>query len=347
MERWGGTGGVATAVATAGGRSAKPSATVANLPALVDRVAAELNLNLADPELQKRLRQIVLSRFKDVRDVIETREALLRPLAQGGLGQTAAAADTVTRLLERRYQDYGEKVRQEHDQERISIEANVGSVGGAVPGSVSSAADDAAASPRPLTPLPPQLAPQSPALPQPPAPRSTGVRSTENPVVPSTPPIDRISDFEFRIANRPSVPQPTAAVSSLPISPPLSAPPQVLPPVTGTERPRPKLIGPLEELQELTLTDFRQFDPDPVKAAHRIREKIMLLEQQSFGHKAAAIAAWRKSPVFSLYTRLAAGAMGAKLPLAQAIAQAESSGQEMLRVAEFEAVADLNRSLRF
>ncbi len=361
VEPW---AGVAAAAATARSDQGVPvrAAAASRLVELVDQVVAELKLNLSDPERQKRLRQVVLSRFKDVRDVMETREALLKSVDQGGLGFDAPLADRVSRLIERHYLGYAEGMRQTQDLGRRELEASVGMLPLASPVALSHAADRAFAKPMTLMPLPPRVAPKTVPLPKPPA-RITnlesGIKNQESGIRPVesqfrqpriTPRIQLTPLDTPRIAPPISSPPITARPATpvfTPSVPPPIAPPTAVPPVAVAERMAPKLIGPLEELQELTLTDFRQLGPDPVQTCQRIREKIMLLEQQSFGHKAAAIVAWRKSPVFGLYTQLAARAMGGKLPIAEAMAQAESSGQETLRVSEFEAIADLNRSLRF
>lgn len=97
----------------------------------------------------------------------------------------------------------------------------------------------------------------------------------------------------------------------------------------------------------MTLVDFRRLDSDPGKATQRLREKIALLEQQSFGHKAAAIAAWRRSETFQQYAEIAAAAMTEKKSITGIITARQSAGATSLTIAEFEAIADFNRTLRF
>jgi len=130
----------------------------------------------------------------------------------------------------------------------------------------------------------------------------------------------------------------------LPQLPPL---PASVAPIVPSVRVRPKLVGPLEEISELTVVDFRRLDADPAKATQRLREKIVLLEQQSFAHKVAAIAAWRKSEVFRRYTELASVAMVEKKPMVEVIAARKASEADVFTVEEFEAIADFNRTLRF
>ena len=110
---------------------------------------------------------------------------------------------------------------------------------------------------------------------------------------------------------------------------------------------RPKLTGPLEELREMTLMDFRRLDPNPRNATDRISEKIALQEQQSFAMKAKAIAAWRQCEIFRLYADLAGEAMSGKQAIAEVIGRWQAAGTASLTAAEFEAIADFNQTLRF
>jgi hypothetical protein len=108
-----------------------------------------------------------------------------------------------------------------------------------------------------------------------------------------------------------------------------------------------KLTGPVEEIKNLTLVDFRRLDSDPKKAAENIYNKILLLEEQSFTKKVQAILGWRESEVFKIYTEIAHESMDQKRSMAEVIEERKSAGKPTLSLAEFEAIMDLNQKLRF
>lgn len=377
------------------------------LEQLADRVVAELKLALPDDILRKRFRSTVMSRLKDVRDQIETRETLTRPTKVGGMGLSPENAESAVKLIERYYQQYRDRERKSLDQSLKEIEASVGTPSPSidapapmvssqistpppaiplpraappVPGPLAAPpASLTAPRPRPifrLMPLPVSTFPEASPLPpyrpqpsvpprplpssvQPPAP-PTSARISPPPALPVPPPTLRMErPGELPSLAKPPLMPPQPEPSAIPrdatepppvppLQPPTPLPPtEPAPPAAPPVRPRPKLVGPLEELREMTLVDFRRLDEDPVKATNRIREKIAILEQQSFGHKAAAIAAWRGSGVFKRYAELAAAAMAEKKSVGEVIKSRQSAGSEVISVAEFEAMADFNRTLRF
>lgn len=349
-------------------RPAAPAVPPSPFDPLVDAVISELQIPL-DPVRSRRLRSIVLSRFKDIRDAIEIREVLLRAPAAGGLGLSGGMLDRAAGIIDRQYQRFTEGKRQQHDLTYAALSANVGPAAPPpLPKSV----------PVPLTPLPAKIAPAIPPAPKvspitrplsvPPAQTATRPPppAIEQPAMPqksfvpasAIPPVrpvfapvaaqplggPAVAPSVPQVKSAPSVPakvQPDADAAAVP------TPPVVQPAAAPPVRYHPKLVGPLEELRDLTVQDFRRLDADPHQATVRIAEKIALLEQQSFAHKAAAIAAWRKSEVFTRYMELAAAAMDDKRPITQVLAERPAGEKPPLTVVEFEAIADFNRTLRF
>lgn len=109
----------------------------------------------------------------------------------------------------------------------------------------------------------------------------------------------------------------------------------------------PTVMGPMEELEHMTLTEFRQFGSDPVEASHQILEKIDLLAQESIQKKTSGIEAWKKSPLNKLYVAIGNRSFNDAIPVEQAIAQMEAEGERILSQDEFHAIADMNKQLRF
>jgi len=63
----------------------------------------------------------------------------------------------------------------------------------------------------------------------------------------------------------------------------------------------PKLTGPVDELKEMDIINFRRLNSDAKIATNRIIEKIKFLEDDSYEKRLAGIRAWRKSPANKLY----------------------------------------------
>ena len=319
----------------------------------VGQVIKELALPLPDPILQKRLRTQVLARFKDIRDAIETREAMARPVKVGGLGFAAEQAETASAVIEKYYRQFSEGSRQQQDQAVAQLQANVSGVipqGPSIPISTAPIAPPRRMS---LQPLPP-AAPARMTVPPPP-PKRPSLISRPSVAVPPGPSALPPELPSLLVPTRSLQPEPAV----LPIAPPAMLPPLprlAEPPAPAAEpaaeqvpevRYRPQLVGPLEEIGQMTLQDFRRLDADPRRATEHLREKIALLEQQSFAQKAAAIAAWRSCEVFNLYTATAGRAMAEKRPISEMLGAQATPGTPVLSIAEFEAVADFNRTLRF
>lgn len=107
------------------------------------------------------------------------------------------------------------------------------------------------------------------------------------------------------------------------------------------------LVGPVDELANMSLDNFRRLGPDAASRAQRIYEKIAVLEKDSVSKKAAGIAAWRQSPVYSQYLDLGASSLMGNQDIVNLINQRQQAGTQVLSLEEFNTVGDLNRLLRF
>ncbi len=109
--------------------------------------------------------------------------------------------------------------------------------------------------------------------------------------------------------------------------------------------PTPKLTGPIDELRTLTLEDFRRMHTDPRSAIKKIEQKIDVLEDDAFEKRIEGIQAFRQSPLFAAYVGL--GHQGLLEKKSVDDLMSDRSGDNKLTQAEFEAIMDLNQSLRF
>ena len=109
----------------------------------------------------------------------------------------------------------------------------------------------------------------------------------------------------------------------------------------------PKVMGPIDEIKYLDLTAFRRLGGDPFKTAEKIKSKLALLEEESYGKRLEGIKAWRLSPIFKLYLALGGLSISANKPIDVIIEERKLAGGEYLTADEFRAIMDLNKNLRF
>ena len=109
----------------------------------------------------------------------------------------------------------------------------------------------------------------------------------------------------------------------------------------------PKVMGLIDEIKYLDLTAFRRLGGDPFKTAEKIKSKLALLEEESYGKRLEGIKAWRLSPIFKLYLALGGLSISANKPIDVIIEERKLAGGEYLTADEFRAIMDLNKNLRF
>ncbi len=265
-----------------------------DIGALIESIIQKHSLQFPDPLLLKRFRSVAEARLKEIRNTLETRDILTRPLKIGGLGLAPDLTQAIIadlEILARQIRDELPKVQ---------------------PPVTKPAAPTAP--PRPRVPAPPPQVP--PAPPTPPV------------------PIRRPPPLPVR---RPFIQRP--AVQSLrPILEDIKNPPAA----------PARLIGPIEELSALTLEDFRNLgENDAAGSVRKIFGKIALLGQESFAKKAGGIKAWRQSPVYQLYLDLGRISLESGRAIREVIMTRQPAGQPNLTEAEFNAIIDLNKRLRF
>lgn len=134
-----------------------------------------------------------------------------------------------------------------------------------------------------------------------------------------------------------------------------AAPPVVRRPMPPRDnRPRlddvkyvPKLVGPVEELREMTLVDFRRLAIEPETAADKIREKLRLLEKESITKKIDGVKAWQESEVNKIYKEISREVLEKGMPANQVISLRASANRTTMTAEEYRAVMELNQSLRY
>lgn len=108
----------------------------------------------------------------------------------------------------------------------------------------------------------------------------------------------------------------------------------------------PTMMGPVEELGNMNITEYRRLSPQPQQAATKILEKLDLLGQESIGKRAEGIDAWKRSPLNQQYIAIGNMSLEKGVPVSDVIKE-QSVDPDSLTEDEFETIADLNRNMRF
>ena len=109
----------------------------------------------------------------------------------------------------------------------------------------------------------------------------------------------------------------------------------------------PKLTGPVDELKELSLEDFRRLGPEAEQRTKKIQDKVSFLEQDNYSQRLEGIKAWRQSPVNKLYLTMGQESITQNQSINAIIKNRMNSSQATLSQEEFNAVMELNKNLRF
>ena len=109
----------------------------------------------------------------------------------------------------------------------------------------------------------------------------------------------------------------------------------------------PKLLGPIDELREMDLVNFRRLSQNPEEATEKLKEKLGFLEEESYKQRVSGIKAWRHSPVNRLYLKIGQESIVNSRSIEEVINSRQNQGQDYLTSQEFEAIMNLNKSLRF
>jgi hypothetical protein len=260
--------------------------------AKIDEIAGDLiknfNLPIVDELLKSRFKKIIVSRLKDIRDSLETRDILQKKREEGGLGLNKDQADQIIKELNKL-------------------------VGVIIKPATTRDIREARGARQPvrLSPMPAlKIAPPPPAL--------VGPQATKPIQPPSSPPLPQIKKIEE------------------------SKKPQMVD-VKFT----PKLVGPVEEIERLNLVDFRRLSRDPKVAGQKIIDKISLLEEESFPKRIIGIKAWQTSEVYKIYLEIGEEGIKQGRPIRSIIQERQNQNKPTLTEAEFLAIMELNKNLKF
>ncbi|MFA5126885.1 MAG: hypothetical protein WC465_02700 [Patescibacteria group bacterium] len=292
-----------------------------SLDKIVARLIAkqQLSLDQANKEL---LTNVLFDFFRNRKNSQTAREYLAGKLLLAGQPISVGDLDTILSVVK-------------------SIKANIEAVGGLV------VKDDFLTSSSQFKPVEPVAKTDLPTVPEPPKiePAELSPQKTIEPEPKLSPKVEAPTlavkiEADLPKVNRPPVDQEVKPKISDVKNKPIAT--------AARSAPASKvLVGPVQELESMTLANFRRLGASAVDRAEKIHSKISILEKDSITKKSLGIAAWRKSPVYRLYLDLGAASLVQNKEIATLVQEQANQGVATLSWEEFNAIGDLNKLLRF
>ena len=145
----------------------------------------------------------------------------------------------------------------------------------------------------------------------------------------------------------PAVPAPSAIKVSKATADMAAVPAAPKPRMEDVKSAAPRLMGPVQELKALTLSEFRRLAKEPEQAAEKIMEKIDTLGQESFERRVEGIKAWQQSGIEQSYMALISESFRLGKSIAALAEEKRAQGEDVPSSAELAAIISLNSKLHF
>lgn len=310
---------------------------------LVRAVISEVSVELFDETAERRFFTIVLSRLRDVRDWLQTKEALTRDRELGGIGLSEADAAHVLNVIESKHR----KLHRDTSTTTGPADAVAPGIEDVYQSKVALEALSAVDVPAGVTDnYADVLSEHIGGTAKQPEATKPDIESLEQPVQQKTQAVSHPPAFQQppKAPIEPAMEQKPIALKRPEVSP-LQAekPTPSMQDVTAKRR----LVGPLEELQNMRLADFRRLGADTQERLRKITEIVASLEDESFSKKVQGIKGWRQSPLYEMYVSLGRMSLSNSKPVKDIIQGNEQSGKETMTYDEFEQITDFNKRLRY
>jgi len=297
-----------------------------SLDKILEKIIVNFHLT-QDTDLKKRLRTIIYTYLRDTRSFVDTQEALKRSKADGGLEIASELCDKVMNFLKevqvKIFQEKGLVIDEKVKKEEESVKAP-SIIPTAPPVKDSPIATKDSATPLGLKDIISKSQTIKSEVKEP-------VQEPVKPQVVSSSPVQTPKDIQepVKVASRSKRPLKKGKVAMDDIQKDY------------------KLAGPVEELASLSLQTFRRLGSTTPKQVQKVINKVDLLGKESLPRKASGIQGWRRSPLYKMYLAIGQASMEHGLSVEKIIEQYSSQGKEIMTLAEFEAISDLNKQFRF
>jgi hypothetical protein len=321
--------------------SATPTMSVA---AVAQKIMTKHAVHFNEDILNRRGEKILESFFHEARTPIEMQEVLTRPQKIGGLALSSEIADQIIATAQaevialRQAGVIGKKSESVVRPDMQPLKE---------PGMMASAPP--AFIPRPT---PPAVKPVVPPV-TPPAPMPQKVAIEPDTVKLAEEVMAELARAEQKpVVKKPVIPTPVRPAPR-PASPAVDSmahiayarqPEQLRQNMVDIRQPM-KVLGPVEELAEIDLKEFRRLSTNPSEAVNKILEKINLLQEESWQMRMDAVKAWQRSATNQLYVAMGRASLDTGTRLDEIINSYQRDGKPFLSTNEFMAINTLNSSL--
>lgn len=289
---------------------------------IADRLLQETNTTLPEEHFHPRFESIIDSRMREVRDAVSFTDMITRGVKIGGLGIDPIAAVKMSRLLDEELNALHGRLSPRARAKEKTEDAHPGASAQVVEQLRAIQAGKRQApvevAPRTAQTLAPALTPLASAPPSPPSPPPP-------PLAPPSPP-------------RPETAQPLRIRKILPENPDR-------PKIEDIRHPQ-RLVGPVEELKILTLTDFRRLGANIEEMKENLLERFDLLREDSLTRLHEGIKAWKESEVYATYIDMGRESMESGKTIANVVLERSQANRPYLSQEEFDMMSEVNSALR-
>ena len=91
-------------------------------------------------------------------------------------------------------------------------------------------------------------------------------------------------------------------------------------------------FGPIEEIKNFTLTDFRRLSSVKQEAVSRLRQKFINLKEESFLFYLQALEAWQQSPLYKKYIERICESLNKNLTIAGLVKKDDELTEEEIKL---------------
>ncbi|HEU0050561.1 MAG TPA: hypothetical protein VFQ60_00705 [Patescibacteria group bacterium] len=284
----------------------------------VEETYASLNLGNLDPYLAKRMRNIISTRLRDVRNAAQIKAILLRETKVGGMEFAPEEANRVAGIIEQMYEAHRSKLVEE---EKRAIQETAMTQQAKIEERKKRESEEHAK----------WYAEKLQSRPEEILKRTIAARQASS--------ADRAVMYAMAGANQKGVQVAVSGSSAAMASNPRVA--------VDSMRAPTRLIGLSEELAGMTMAAFRRLSADPEQAANKIRQKLETLKADSFEKWVEGVEAWRQSPLQEQYLKLVAESFKNGIPVGELVEKKRKEQPELPNSAEIGAIIALNGELQY
>ncbi len=306
-----------------------------------------------DEYLQNRIKNVISSRLRDVRNPQELLSLLQRDTKVGGVGLNREQAQAIADVIEKAYSDFHQTIKNEEksklekqlaeqkrkieERRKREAEEHAKWYQEKIKAKQTQEAEQKQLAEALKVGFAKQMTPSNPIMEA-----NTAVEKKQYGDLVRVPESAKVKSLRKEPGVAAAVAQKPIKVSKASIK--MEVTPKTM--VDGVSS-APKLSGLSGELAGVTLAQFRRMGAKPEDAIKKVLDKLETLQQDSFENKVSGIRAWQESPLMKMYLGLVMESFKNKKPLVEIAEEKRKAGEDTLTRDEIEALITLNNQLHF